>query len=92
MAELKLEVSREFEEQIHSLFVTAAKEVLLEVSKQEINSKDFLNFKEAADYIGVSYNTLKNYIADYGLSTISIGGKRMIHKPVLVEFLKKYEK
>ncbi|MDN6291464.1 MAG: helix-turn-helix domain-containing protein [Tetragenococcus halophilus] len=92
MAKLQLDVSKELEEQIQALFIKSAKEVLHELSKQEINSKDFLSYKEAALYIGVSFNTLKNFISDYGLKTISIGGKRFISKEEIVLFMKKYEK
>lgn len=91
MPELKLNISSEFEEQIEELFYRIAKEVISEVSKQEINSKDFLTFKEAAEYVGVSFNTLKTFITKYGLKTITIGGKKFIHKPTIVKFMKSFE-
>lgn len=92
MPELKLDISSDFQDQIEKLFYKTAKEVITEVSKQEINSKDFLTFKEAAAYVGVSFNTLKTFITNYGLKTITIGGKKFIHKPTLVGFLKSFEK
>lgn len=92
MAKLQLDLSSELEEQIQAIFIKSAKEVLYELSKQEINSKDFFSFKEAAAYIGVSFNTLKNFINDYGLRTITIGGKKFISKEEIVSWMKKYEK
>lgn len=89
---IQLDLSEELEEQIQALFIKSAKEVLHELSKQEINSKDYLSYKEAAAYIGVSFNTLKNFISDYGLKTITIGGKRFIAKNEIVSFMKKHEK
>lgn len=92
MAKVQLDLSQELEEQIQALFITAAREVLAEVSTQEINSKEFFTFKEAAAFLGISFNTLKKFITEYGLQTIAIGGKKFIHKPTLIQFLKKYEK
>ena len=92
MAKLSLDVSEELEQQIQALFIKSATEVLHELSRQEINSKEFFTFKEAAAYLGISFNTLKNFIKDHGLKTITIGGKKFIHKPTLVQFLKEYEK
>lgn len=89
---IQLDLSEELEEQIQELFKKSAREVFHELSKQELNAKEFMTFKEAASFIGVSFNTLKNFITDYGLKTITIGGKKFIHKPTLVDFLKKYEK
>lgn len=89
---IQLDLSEELEDQIQALFIKSAREVLHEVSNQEVNAKEFMTFKEAAAYVGVSFNTFKNFITDYGLKTITIGGKKFIHKPTLVQFLKKYEK
>lgn len=92
MAKLQLDVSEELEQQIQALFIKSAKEVLHELSRQELNSKDFLTLKEAGEYVGVSFNTLQIWITKHGLKTIHIGGKRFIQKATLVQFLKQYEK
>ena len=92
MAKVQLDLSEELEEQIQAIFIRSAREVLHELSRQEINSKDYLSYKEAAAYIGVSFNTLKNFISDYGLKTITIGGKKFIAKKEIVLFMQKYEK
>lgn len=92
MAQLHLEVSEELEEQIQALFIKSAREVLSEVSKQEINSREFMNLKEACQFVGCSFNTLQTWINKYGLKQIQIGGKRYVKKETLVQFLTKYEK
>lgn len=92
MTKVQLDLSEELEEQIQAIFIKSAREVLHELGRQEINSKDYLSYKEAAAYIGVSFNTLKNFINDYGLKTISIGGKKFIAKSEIVSWMKKYEK
>lgn len=92
MAKVQLDLSEELEEQIQAIFKRSAREVLHELSRQEINSKDYLSYKEAAAYIGVSFNTLKNFISGYGLKTITIGGKKFIAKKEIVLFMQKYEK
>ena len=92
MAKLQLEINEELEEQLQALFIKSAKTVLQELSTQEINSRDYLSYKESALYIGCSFNTLKNFINEYGLKTISIGGKRFIAKKEIGLFMQKYEK
>ncbi len=89
---IQLDLSEELEEQIQALFIKSAREVLSEVSKQEINSKEFLSLKETCGFLGIAYNTLQIWINEYNLRTISIGGKRFIHKPTLVQFLLEFEK
>lgn len=92
MAKVQLDLSEELEEQIQAIFIKSAREVLHELSKQEINSKEYLNYREAATYLGISFNTLKNWISDYKMRTIQIGGKKFIAKSEIVSFMKKYER
>lgn len=91
MAKLQIDLTSDLEEQIQAIFVKSAKEVIYELSKQEINSRDYLSYKETASYLNVSFNTLKNFINDYGLKTITIGGKKFISKEEIVSFMKKHQ-
>lgn len=44
---------------------------------------EYMNLKESAKYIGVSFNTLKKLIREEGLSVIMVGGlKRMSKKDI----------
>lgn len=92
MAKLSLDVTSELEDEIHSLFIRSAKEVLYELTKQELHSKEYLSLSEASEYIGISFGTLQLWIKEYGLKYIHIGGKKFIAKSEIVSFMKKYEK
>lgn len=91
MAQLSFEISDDMQTELERLFTNTAKEVLAEVSKQEINSKAFFTQKEEADYLGISFNTLKLWQHEYGLKHIRIAGKSFIAKDTLIEFLKSFE-
>ncbi|MBO0412460.1 helix-turn-helix domain-containing protein [Enterococcus hulanensis] len=54
-------------------------------------TRDFLRIGEAAEYLGVSYNTLKNFTENYGLKISVIDGTKFISKQNIAEFLKEYE-
>lgn len=75
--------------------ITAIETVLNEVitkSASELNTsqnvKMYMNKKEAAEYIGVSFNTLKKFIKA-GLKTVEIEGIEMIRKVDIDEFIEK---
>lgn len=91
MAKLSFEVSEDMQSELEKLFTNTAKEVLAEVSKQELNSKDFLSIKEAAEYMGCSVNTIHLWEREYGLKRIQIAGKSFIAKSTLVSFLNSFE-
>ncbi|SEI59074.1 Helix-turn-helix domain-containing protein [Alkalibacterium gilvum] len=92
MAKLHLDITSELEEELQELFIKSAKHVLAELSKQELHSKEFMNLQESAEFVGVSHNTLMSWIRDYDLSYIHIGGKKMIEKKELIEFLRSFKK
>ncbi|MFP4921188.1 helix-turn-helix domain-containing protein [Staphylococcus coagulans] len=75
--------------------ITAIEKVLNEVitkSASELNTaqnvKMYMNKKEVAEYIGVSFNTLKKFIKA-GLKTVEIEGIEMIRKVDIDEFIEK---
>lgn len=94
MAELSFQLPEEFENEIRGIFKNAAREVLSEVSKQELSAKEYFTLKDAAEYIGVSFNTLRSWTRSkkFPLRTIQIGGKTFISKRTLIEFMNHHEK
>lgn len=92
MAKLSLDVSSELEEEIQTLFIKSAKEVLYKLTQQELHSKEYMSLAEAAEYIGISFGTLQMWIKDYGLKYIHIGGRKFISKSEIVSFMKEHEK
>lgn len=92
MVKISLDASSELEEEIQTLFINSAKEVLHELTKQELHSKEYLSLSEASEYIGISFTTLQLWIKEYGLKYIHIGGKKFIAKDEIVSFMKRHEK
>jgi len=91
MAKLEFEVSESLEKELETLFKNSAKKMLHELATQEKQSKEFMNLNESANYIGCSINTLKMWINKYNLKIIRVGGKKMIHRETLIDFLKSFE-
>lgn len=53
--------------------------------------KDFLNQKEMSNWLGVSINTLKNYVRE-GLPIIVIGGRNFYSKNEVSKFMLQRQK
>ncbi|TDL98524.1 DNA-binding protein [Macrococcus brunensis] len=73
--------------------IKAFEEMFLNIAKNSLNEFQsnvsqtiYLNKKEAAEYIGVSFNTLKKFI-DEGLPIIDVSGIQMIRRQDIDVFL-----
>ncbi|TDM17086.1 helix-turn-helix domain-containing protein [Macrococcoides caseolyticum] len=53
--------------------------------------KNYMNKKEAAEYIGISYQTLKKFIGE-GLPVVEVSGVQMIRKIDIDEFMESNRK
>lgn len=62
-----------------------------EVAADPLQRKDYLNKREACDFLGVSFTTLQR-LEVLGLPIIHIEGKQLISKETLKSFLKTLEK
>lgn len=81
--------------QISEKFVEVYEQTLLSMVKEVMNKansmdryKPYMNKKEAALYIGVSFNTLQKFI-DKGMPVIEVDGVKLISKRDIDEFLEK---
>ena len=91
MAELKIPIPEAFNDELKQLLRSAAREVIQEVVTQETRAKDYMSAKEVQTYMGISPNTLAEWIR-LGLAVSVIGSKRYISKRHLDEFLEKHIK
>lgn len=70
-------------------------EILIDVKKNlDANGnpiKNYMNKKEAAEYIGISYQTLKKFIGE-GLPVVEVSGVQMIRKIDIDEFMESNRK
>lgn len=66
-------------------FERVARDVFMEMQKST-QVKPYMNKKEAANYIGVSFNTLQKFIHE-GLPVVIIGGIQMIRKEDVDAFM-----
>ena len=91
MAKLEIPIPEAFNDELKSMLRAAAREVIQEVVTQETRAKDYMSAKEIQNYMGISPNTLAEWIR-LGLAVSVIGSKRYISKRHLDEFLEKHIK
>lgn len=74
--------TQELQKFVYDLTNEAIKKAIHDVS----SDKDFLNQREMSDWLGVSINTLKNYVKE-GLPIIVIGGRNFYSKSEISKFM-----
>ena len=62
MANLQIPIPDTFNEELKILLRSAAREVIEEVVTQETRAKDYMSAKEVQTYMGISPNTLAEWI------------------------------
>lgn len=84
--------------QLSSNFVDSYENALLEMTQKIIEKvqldsdiKPYMNKKEAAQYIGVSFNTFQK-LEKMGLPIIEIDGIRLVRKQDIDDFLEEHKK
>ena len=92
--EILIEENLESRQLLHMAIEKIIEEKLEEKLKQQLekasenyNSKEWMNIKEACEYMGVSYKSLNNLI-NQGLKVISIGRSKRLSKTDIDNFLK----
>lgn len=87
--EVKMQVPPEFEEHIKEEMLKTAVEAYKLAGKREA-LPEYMNMKQTAEYAGISFNTLKKWIAmDLRVSTIS--GIQRISKKAIDDFYLEHE-
>lgn len=87
---LSNEAMKIIEESIGSLAEDAIEKALVDFRRLH-RQKDYLDAKEAARYVGVSYNTLQKLRTD-GLKVLVIGGRTIYSKKLIEEYFEKRSK
>lgn len=72
------------------LLVNLAQETITEV-QEGFTLKEYMNKKEAAEYIGISFNTLRKLERE-GLQVINAGGVLLIKRTDIDDFLEERKK
>jgi len=90
MAELKIPLPDSIQDELKTMIRNAAIQAINEATQRETKAKDFMNLKEACEYIGVSFATLSNY-RKLGLRVSVIQGRSIISKQEIIRFLESYE-
>lgn len=85
MLNIPLKLDSEFLGEYKLLLINLAKETIEEV-KSGYSQKEYMNKKEAAEYIGISFNTLKKFERE-GLKIINVDGVQLIKRNDIDEFL-----
>lgn len=82
---IELDMPEGLESQLRNLVMKAAKEGF-DIFQNQMNTKQWMNLKEAAEYAGVSYNTFIRY-RNLGLKVCEIDGVKRVSKKVVDDFL-----
>lgn len=90
MANISIPVPPETENAIRDMLTTMARQVIQEVTTNEITGKEYLTYKEACQMLGIAHNTLTAWRSK-GLKTIVIDGKKFVSKTTLYDFLNSFE-
>ena len=62
MAEIKIPIPESFNDELREMLRATAREVIQETMKQEFKLKDYISAKELQAYMGISPNTLAEWI------------------------------
>lgn len=89
MVMLPVQISKEFTEFYENLLFNLANEAVEKV-KNGMLQKKYMNKKEAARYIGVSFNTFQK-IEKLGLPIIEVDGIKLVSKQDIDEFLENHK-
>lgn len=81
---LEFDISTELEERLKEIVMKAA----LQSKSEEQNYKEWMTVKEAAAYVGVSYNTFMKFRSS-GLVICEIEGIKRVSKKEIDSFLQK---
>lgn len=80
------ETIKAIESALNEIVINSANNIL-----ETQNSNQYMNKKQAAQYIGVSYNTLKKFI-DCGLEVVKINDFEMIRRVDIDQFMEANKK
>lgn len=75
------ETIKAIEKVLNDVVINSANNIL-----NNTNKNQYMNKKEAAQYLGVSFNTLKKFIQN-GLPVVNVSGVNMIRKIDIDEFM-----
>lgn len=91
MATLNLDVSEDFQKSFEAMLKDLAQNVLDEVAADPLQKKEYLNKREACEFLGISFVTLQK-LELMGLPVIRIENRMLISKETLKSFMKSLEK
>lgn len=89
-AELKIQISDEFNASFEAYLKETARNVIQEVMNNPIERKEYLNKSEACSFLGISRASLEKLIHK-GLPIVMIESRVLISKESIKEFMRSIE-
>ncbi|MFT9412163.1 excisionase family DNA-binding protein [Liquorilactobacillus hordei] len=89
MAELKMSLSHDFEENLRGE-VRGALDKIFDEIRQGSAYPEYMSVEQTANYVNVSRSTIDKWIKRRGLPTINVGGTTRIKRIELDEYLSKF--
>lgn len=91
MAELRVPIPDDFQEQFNQMLTNVAREAIATAKEQELNhGKEWMNQKEVCEWLDISYGTLQSWRVK-GLKVSSIGRITLISKEEVNRFLREQQ-
>lgn len=90
-AELKIQISDEFNASFEAYLKEAARKVIQEVLQNPIERKQYYSKGEAAQYLGISRAILERLILS-GLPVVQVQGRTLISRKSIDDFMKTLER
>lgn len=86
---IPVQISQESASYYENMLLSLANSVV-ERTKEGLNQKQYMNKKEASQYIGVSFNTFQKMVK-LGLPIIEIDGIKLVSKQDIDNFLEEHK-
>lgn len=90
MAEMKIPIPEEVQDDIRALFTQLAKDAIQDARRQERKAYDYMTLQETCEYLNISPGTLIKW-RGMGLKVAEIEGKKFINYYTLRDFIESHE-
>lgn len=86
MSEMSVSINQDFTSGLEKVLEKFTRELIEDIKEKELNEDYWMNLKEAAEWIGISYNTLNKWRIQ-GLKVSTLEGISLVSKKEINRFL-----
>ena len=90
MPELKIPITETFGDELKIMIRNAAAQAIEEAVKRETTGREWMNQKEACEWLGISFGTISAW-RKQGLRVAVVQGKTLLSKTEINRFLEEHQ-